>query len=486
MKFRLSLLSAGLIFTMLFAGCGDKEEKKAPETPVQTAEEQPSELEMKFEKFRDSYGRANGLYESGDYENAETAYLEALEIAPGNISALYNLACTYALHGKQKEALVTLRKAVEGGWWNNAHLDRDTDLESIRNTDGFKEIYNLTPVLENSFRQKWNSVYGNSTAKGKSFVNLQELKNHYKTKQEELYNGSFLMSDVAYREKNYAIMQEMLASLKMMDWEHNPDVYFEVLTLYYFGNEGDREESAKLYGNFIRNYEGDAVAKAMYGYARANMDKLKNPDEAQKTIDELTAKYPESRWAAMAYADQALNLYYSGDEDKAYQTYLKAVDSAGSDKDASAYLKENLWFYEYNRVGLPSFEASDWDGKPFLLDEYKGKVLMMDFWATWCGPCVAEIPNVVKAYQDYNGKGFEIVGISLDQGMTADALRTWCSDKKMPWRQIYDGKGWEASLAKTFNIRAIPSMLIIDREGKVHEARRGEALVAQISELVGK
>ncbi len=114
---------------------------------------------------------------------------------------------------------------------------------------------------------------------------------------------------------------------------------------------------------------------------------------------------------------------------------------------------------------FPDFNEKDLDGKPFSIAQYKGKVVLVDFWATWCGPCVAELPNVLKAYEDYHGKGFEIVGISLDSD--EQKMRAFIKERKMAWSQYFDGKGWDNKLAVQYGVHAIPATYLLDREGKV-------------------
>lgn len=131
--------------------------------------------------------------------------------------------------------------------------------------------------------------------------------------------------------------------------------------------------------------------------------------------------------------------------------------------------------------------GKDLDGKAVSLDQYKGKVLLLDFWATWCGPCVAELPNVVSAYGKYHAKGFEIVGISLDQPNAKEKVTKFAHDNKMPWRQIYDGKYWQADNAVAFGIQAIPFTLLIGKDGKIAAVgARGEALAPAIEAALKK
>ncbi len=123
--------------------------------------------------------------------------------------------------------------------------------------------------------------------------------------------------------------------------------------------------------------------------------------------------------------------------------------------------------------------TADLNGRPISLDQYKGKVVLMDFWATWCGPCVGEMPNVIAAYKKYHAQGFDVVGISLDQDK--GALTSFLRQNKMPWRQVFDGKGWGSVVPRRYGVVAIPFGLLLNRDGTIAAVEvRGEALPAAI------
>ena len=133
----------------------------------------------------------------------------------------------------------------------------------------------------------------------------------------------------------------------------------------------------------------------------------------------------------------------------------------------------------------PDFVAKTTDGKTVKLSEaYKGKVVMLDFWATWCGPCRAEMPNVISAYEKFHRQGFEILGISLDRENQGDKLAAYTRDNKMPWPQVYDGKFWNAAIAQQYGIHSSPRPLLVDGDTGIilaeGPAARGQKLAPLI------
>jgi len=128
------------------------------------------------------------------------------------------------------------------------------------------------------------------------------------------------------------------------------------------------------------------------------------------------------------------------------------------------------------------FDAAD--GSQVDLAKMRGKVVLVDFWAMWCGPCMREVPNVVAAYQKYHAKGFEIVGISLDQSK-ADMLRV-TAQKGMTWPQYFDGKQWDNAISASFRIHSIPTMWLVNKNGVVANSNAGPNLEGEIERLLAE
>lgn len=134
---------------------------------------------------------------------------------------------------------------------------------------------------------------------------------------------------------------------------------------------------------------------------------------------------------------------------------------------------------------MPNFTLKTPDGKDISLKDFEGKYVLVDFWASWCGPCLREMPNVVKLYKECKGKNFEIFGVSLDN--KKDAWVKAIKANGMKWPQGSDLKGWGSEPARLCNVSAIPFTVLIDPEGEVIAIDlRGEQLHAKVKEVLGK
>jgi thiol-disulfide isomerase/thioredoxin len=124
------------------------------------------------------------------------------------------------------------------------------------------------------------------------------------------------------------------------------------------------------------------------------------------------------------------------------------------------------------------------DGSPVDLARLHGKVVLVDFWATWCGPCMKEVPNVVAAYQKYHDKGFEIVGISLDK--SKETMLRVAAQKGMTWPQYFDGLVWNNEISTSFHIQQIPTMWLVNKNGLVATIDARPNLDADIAKLLAE
>jgi len=140
------------------------------------------------------------------------------------------------------------------------------------------------------------------------------------------------------------------------------------------------------------------------------------------------------------------------------------------------------------KIGAPAIDirATSFQGKKIqLLKGYKGKVVLLDFWAAWCGPCRMEMPSVMNVYREFHKKGFEIIGISLDR--EKEGFQSFVRDNKMEWPQIFDGEYWGSEYAKVYAVNSIPATFLIDKKGIIRfKNARGEKLRQAVLQLLNE
>jgi len=153
--------------------------------------------------------------------------------------------------------------------------------------------------------------------------------------------------------------------------------------------------------------------------------------------------------------------------------------------DAKTMARSRAILKSITAVGQPlQMEFTAVDGRKVDLQQMKGKVVLIDFWAAWCVPCIAELPRIIQLYNENHDKGFEIVGISLDQERSA--MDEVVRKSKMPWPQYHDGKYWNTKYAAEYNVGSIPAMWLVDKKGILRTISARENLESLLKELMAE
>jgi peroxiredoxin len=189
-----------------------------------------------------------------------------------------------------------------------------------------------------------------------------------------------------------------------------------------------------------------------------------------------------------AASAEALNMWAGPSMDVALAERLYSSLSPGvHNTRAGQELLKRIKSSRSTEIGsvAPVFTQNDTSGKAIKLTDFRGKYVLLDFWASWCGPCRAENPNYVKAYAEYKDKGFTILGVSLDQPGGHDAWLAAIKKDGLTWTQVSDLKYWNNEVAKLYDIRAVPQNFLIDPTGKIiAKDLRGEDLTKKLKEVI--
>jgi peroxiredoxin len=193
-------------------------------------------------------------------------------------------------------------------------------------------------------------------------------------------------------------------------------------------------------------------------------------------VEKLRADYPKR----LEVYGLLMTAMQKGTPDQA-----KAIAKEIADSDAPDEVKTKAAGLQRpsDRVGKPlDIQFTAFDGREVDLSKMKGKVVLVDFWATWCRPCVGELPNVKAAYEKLHDRGFEIVSISLDS--EKDALTKFLAKEQMPWPQYFDGLEWKNKFAVKFGIQAIPTMWLVDKQGNLRDVEPRDGLEEHVEALL--
>lgn len=204
-----------------------------------------------------------------------------------------------------------------------------------------------------------------------------------------------------------------------------------------------------------------------------------------KTLPELeqSARALQKDYPKREEVYQVLNIVLMQSEgDKARDLAKFIMDSSAPDQakeEAKGILKR------LDAVGKPvDIQYTAVDGRQVDLSKMQGKVVLVDFWATWCGPCMMELPHVKAAYEKLHDKGFEIVGISFDEDK--DALQKTLKQKEMTWPQFFDGNGWKNKFGVQFGIQSIPTMWLVDKKGNLRDVNARGELEEKVTKLLAE
>jgi peroxiredoxin len=208
-----------------------------------------------------------------------------------------------------------------------------------------------------------------------------------------------------------------------------------------------------------KDEKSEAVVQVLLAKVNLYLQVLDQPEKAIAVLKQIKQDFPD--------------VQINGDTDN----LIKALQKMAAARKIQASLVVGASF--------PDFNEKDIDGKPLSIANYKGKVVLIDFWATWCPPCRIELPNILATYKKYHDQGFEVIGISLDANR--QQLDKFLKDQKLPWPQYNDGKFWDTKLVLKYGVSQVPTTFLLDRNGTIIARNsRGDDLEAAVAKIFAK
>lgn len=468
------------------------------------------EENLRLEQIRQLHHEARAAYEGEDFFAAALAYRTIEKLAPGNPMVQFNLARVLALAGETEEAIAALDQAIGYGFDMWRLVMEDQALEPMRGDPrAVALVETMKDGSEKRAADKADPYAAAVAAPCPLSASARQIARFFDDKREAFRQEGFLLGPWPTHETDWSYIRGKIDALctYIADNPNASDVpraYVFIVKSYmdlhkpvgFSGFVAPRtaERMADVVNEFaMRHPNSRLLREARYlllnaQYEAAVTELLRSGSKEQNLWDQLRETFSAQY---LAFADEvrndkfqalalsrAIHFGYANDKPAVRAELAKRILRAlRGDRQIRAEVWRHARVPLLNAIGTPNFRGEDISGQRRSLQDYRGQLLILHFWSTWCGPCRRELPEMIKLHSAYREHGVHILGVALEFGdhMGKDEFIAWCRERNIEWPQLYSDKGFAHPVAKQFRIQSIPRLIFIDREGRVAGEGRAHA-----------